>query len=115
MPSSMKPSTNLTYHEAVNRITPGPHRLMVIILPEEETSESSLLEIPESIKANPTLEIRTCEILKVGKRITMDVSPGDKTMVIYRPTQKLWDTFTTTDGHDIVFIPEELIVGATWN
>jgi hypothetical protein len=101
-----------TLEEVESKLTPGPMRVMVKIIPTKP--RSSVLEIPEYYQESAEAEMRTCRVISVGTRIGLELKAEDTAIIIYRPSQKLWDTAITSDGHQIAFIPEKMFIGAIW-
>lgn len=101
-----------TLEEMKKIVKSGPNRVMVRIIPNKP--ESALLEMPKAYQEITDAEVRACEVLGVGAAIKLELATGDIAMIVYRPTQKLWDTILTKDGFKVAFLPEEMFIGAVW-
>jgi len=84
-------------------------RVLIQIYPKKQVSE--LVYIPDIEKGQAIL--RDGKILSMGTQAALlcnGANPGDTIIFIYRPTHRMWDSFTTADDIEIIFTTAETIL-----
>jgi hypothetical protein len=83
----------------------GPKFIIIRVFEREKMSQ--VIEVVRNL--DPMAEKRYGEVLSVGRDIP-DIEAGDKALFLFRPTQKQWATWITSDGYTITAIPEEMLI-----
>ena len=87
------------------KLKAGPKFMIIHVFKREQMSD--VIEVVRNL--DPMAEQRYGEVLSVGRDIT-DVGAGDKALFLFRPTQKQWATWITSDDCTITAIPQEMLI-----
>jgi hypothetical protein len=93
------------------KLVAGPLYIILAVLLKEQVS--SLVFVPDVELGK--IEHRDAFVLSIGSRVKDDIGLANGVFVtfMYRPSNRQWDSFTTTDDIEIVFVKPDTIL-YTW-